>query len=115
MVLNLLENAAYHGKHTTKIRITSKHDGHFVSITISDNGAGISKEKLAKLFAGSLGSYNQNADEHKHMGIGLSVCKSIIKAHGGSMSACNNEQGGASFTFTLPEKENEYGCQDPDR
>ena len=45
------------------------------------------------------------------MGIGLSVCLSIVKAHGGEMTAFNNEQGGATFTFTLPEKENEYAGQ----
>ena len=48
------------------------------------------------------------------MGIGLSVCKSIIKAHGGSMSACNSADGGAVFRFTLPEKENDYEREDFD-
>lgn len=41
------------------------------------------------------------------MGIGLSVCSSIVKAHGGSMSACNVREGGAMFRFTLPLEESE--------
>lgn len=113
VTLNLLENAAYHGQHTTRIRVSAERCRPMVMITVSDNGAGIAKEKLPHLFSGEIDSA-VSADSHKHMGIGLSVCKSIIKAHGGQMSAKNNEQGGASFSFTLPEKENEYDNQGSD-
>ena len=112
VVLNLLENAVYHGQHTTRIVLSVSHDGSKVEITVTDNGAGIAKDRLLRLFDGEPGV---SSDSHKHMGIGLSVCKSIIHAHGGTMMACNNENGGASFSFTLPEKENEYGDQNPDR
>ncbi|MEG2252495.1 MAG: ATP-binding protein, partial [Clostridia bacterium] len=116
VVLNLLENAVYHGGHTTRICLSTAHEDGFVCVTVSDNGAGIPKEQLAHVFSGTLSRDMQHsADEQKHMGIGLSVCKSIIGAHGGSMTARNNAQGGASFTFTLLEKENAYGDQDPDR
>lgn len=116
VVLNLLENAVYHGVKTTRITLCARHDGQFVAVTVSDNGAGIPKEKLSRIFSGvPHGEADQSADAQKHMGIGLSVCKSIISAHGGVMTAHNNEQGGASFTFTLPEKENEYGGQNSDR
>lgn len=116
VISNLMENAVYHGKHTTRILIRAERNSNNVVITVSDNGAGISKEKLQKLFEGSSeNSTSKSADSHKHMGIGLSVCKSIIRAHGGQMKAYNNHDGGASFSFTLPEKENEYGCEDPDR
>ena len=40
------------------------------------------------------------------MGIGLSVCHAIIKAHGGNMTACNHPEGGAEFRFTLPLEDN---------
>ena len=113
VTLNLLENAVYHGGHTTRIILGARRSNAYVTVTVSDNGAGISYEKLPHLFSSAIGS-TTNADSHKHMGIGLSVCKSIIKAHGGHMSACNNEQGGASFSFTLPAKENVYGDQNPD-
>ena len=112
---NLMENAVYHGQKTSRIRISAARKGGEVLITVADNGAGIPKEKLHRLFQGTSGSHvEQSTDAHRHMGIGLSVCKSIIKAHGGHMTAFNNEWGGASFCFTLPEKENEYGCQDSD-
>lgn len=111
VVLNLLENAVYHGKHTTRIRLSAARQGHFVLITVSDNGAGIPRDKLPKLFSAMPDS--ASADAQKHMGIGLSVCMSIVRAHGGEMSAMINELGGASVSFTLPEKENEYAGQTP--
>lgn len=115
VVCNILENAVYHGKHTTQITVQAQRDGADVLITIADNGAGIPRDKLAHLFTSAIHSGEGSLpDTHKHMGIGLSACKSIIKAHGGRMTARNNENGGACFYFTLPEKENEYGCENPD-
>lgn len=108
VVLNLLENAVYHGQHTTRIRLIARHMAGYVSITVSDNGAGLARGKQP-LSAAS--SRDEGGDAHKHMGIGLSVCKSIVKAHGGTLEAHNNPQGGADFTFTLPEKENTYGSE----
>jgi len=113
VVLNLLENAVYHGMHTSRIRITAAHDGQRVSVSVSDNGAGIPRDKLPVLFSGAL-SCEHSSDTHRHMGIGLSVCTSIIKAHGGRMTAQNNPSGGATFLFTLVEKEYHDGCQDFD-
>ena len=104
VVLNLLENAVYHGQHTTRIRLSARHGSGYVSVTVSDNGAGLARGRQAL-------APSNASDAHKHMGIGLSVCKSIVRAHGGALEACNNPQGGADFTFTLPEKENTYGSQ----
>lgn len=116
VVLNLLENAVYHGQCTTRIMLNSQHGNGDVTITVSDNGKGIRKDKLPHLFKNTLQSgMNSDADSQKHMGIGLSVCRSIINAHGGTMFAKNNDYGGADFSFTLPEKENEYANQDIDR
>ena len=91
VVLNLLENAVYHGKHTTRIRLSAARQGHFVLITVSDNGAGIPRDKLPKLFSAMPDS--ASADAQKHMGIGLSVCLSIVRAHGGEMAARKQRTG----------------------
>ena len=70
-------------------------------VEVSDNGCGIPKERLRTLFTGVLPA-DAAADSGKHgMGIGLSVCMSIVKAHGGSMSARNTD-GGTVVSFSLP-------------
>lgn len=113
VVLNLMENAVYHGQQTSRLIVSAAGNENVVRVTVSDNGVGIPKEKLAHLFSGTLGS-REHTDSQKHMGIGLSVCKSIIKAHGGNLTAFNNDLGGASFSFTLPQKEHLYGSQNSD-
>ena len=50
VVLNMLENAVYHGKHTTRIRLSAERSGRFVLVTVSDDGAGIPEAKLKTLF-----------------------------------------------------------------
>ena len=65
---------------------------------ITDNGQGIAPEDLPRLFEG----YFVHSDDSRNMGIGLSVCMSIIHAHGGEMTAENVPGAGARFTFTLP-------------
>ena len=70
------------------------------------NVVGIPKEKLSTIFNGGLsGVAHNNFDMKKNMGIGLSVCYTIVKAHGGTMTAENLDLGGACFRFYLPLEE----------
>ena len=74
--------------------------------SVSDNGVGIPKERLSTIFNGGLsGVSHNNFDMKKNMGIGLSVCYTIVKAHGGTMTAENLDLGGACFRFYLPLEE----------
>ena len=69
---------------------------------VSDNGVGVPEEMLGTLFDGSLKhSETSKGDMKRNMGIGLSVCMTIVNAHGGEMRAYNTEQG-AEFLFCLP-------------
>ena len=105
VLINLFDNAVIHG-HCTHIHIVTKCDQKNVIITVTDNGKGISASAMPHLFDGTLLSKGrQNADGRRNMGIGLSVCYSIIQTHGGTMSARNNESGSAEFKFTLPMEE----------
>ena len=73
--------------------------------TVEDDGEGIRKEILPVIFEGSIGGHNENeGDKKRNMGIGLSVCMSIIKAHRGTMKAENRAEGGARMTFMIPLK-----------
>ena len=106
VIMNLLENAAIHGGNVTQIRVCLSREGTNACFAISDNGVGIPKEKLTTIFNGGLsGVSHNNFDMKKNMGIGLSVCYTIVKAHGGTMTAENLDSGGACFRFYLPLEE----------
>ena len=101
LLMNLMDNAAQHGETTTRITISAKKTDNFAEISVRDNGRGIPKNELEHLFDGSLQLGGQAADKTRNMGIGLTVCKTIVLAHGGQISARNLPDGGAEFTFSL--------------
>ena len=103
VVKELLENAVDAGaKHiTVEIR-----DGGMTFIRVTDDGCGIPSERISDLFTGYLDRKASPADGSRHnMGIGLSVCAAIVKAHGSEIFARNNPDGGAEFWFTLEMEE----------
>lgn len=103
VIFNLMDNARTHGCGTTSIKLYARLDGEQAIIGVEDNGKGIAPEALPYLFDGSLQlSGNGSADNTRCMGIGLSVCRTIVEAHGGHIRAENLPQGGARFEFTLP-------------
>jgi two-component system sensor kinase FixL len=70
--------------------------GGFIAVTISDTGSGISDETLLRLFEPFMTTKKEG------MGVGLSICKTIVESHGGAIWARNNPAGGATFVFILP-------------
>ena len=112
VLLNILENAVIHAKGMTKLMLTVytiQGDAYF---EIADNGCGIPKDRLDDLFTGQLyGSQTPSDSRRTGMGIGLSVCSTIIKAHGGEITAENRPQGGACFRFRLEMEEMEHEQQ----
>ena len=108
VIVNILENAVQHAKNMTKISLRVFILGGQAIFEIKDNGCGIKHEKLEHIFTGYYDSNTQAADGQKrNTGIGLSVCATIIKAHGGDITAENIKSGGAVFRFTLSTEENE--------
>lgn len=106
VVMNLMENAVLHGENATEIRIGVEQTGEYACFTVTDNGAGIARDRLQTLFDGTLaGEKSGSFDMKKNMGIGLSVCQTIVRAHGGAITAENCAEGGACFRFYLPIKE----------
>lgn len=106
VIVNILENAIQHAEGMTELILRVFVLGKQDIFEIKDNGCGISKEKLPYIFSGYYENKEEPSDGQKrNTGIGLSVCKTIIKAHGGDISAENIKGGGAVFRFTLDTEE----------
>jgi len=101
VTLNLLLNAfdAMHDCPPDKREIhvrAARDGGRMVEITVADHGAGLTIDKLEKIFQPFY------TTKHDGLGLGLSISRSIIEAHGGRLWADNNPDRGATFYFTLP-------------
>lgn len=102
VVINLVDNAIKYTPKGSSITIkTRKEDGTAV-VSVSDNGDGISDEMKPKVFDMFYSGTNKVADSRRSLGLGLSLCKSIVTAHGGTITVSDNRPHGAIFTFTLP-------------
>lgn len=102
VIINLLENAVQHAIGMTRLSLkVFAIDGKAI-FEIADDGCGIEKDRLERIFMGYYDAREQSADsKNRNSGIGLSVCSAIIKAHGGSIKAENARDGGAVFRFAL--------------
>ena len=104
VIINLLENAAVHAGSDSPIIFTVSDSSDSICFSVRDFGIGIPEEKLSTLFDGSDYEASKTSDAHKGMGIGLSICKTIITAHHGTITACNHDNG-AEFIFNLPKED----------
>ena len=102
VLLNLLENAVFHAKGMTKLMLSVSLVGDKAVFEVADNGCGISEDALQRIFTGSYEKSAAPVDgTRSNMGIGLSVCAAIVKAHGSDITAENRSGGGAVFRFAL--------------
>lgn len=112
VIINILENAVHHAGDFTRLSLKAFVLGGKAIFEISDNGRGIDKDRLDSIFAGYYEKDEETADTQKrNAGIGLSVCATIIKAHGGTITAENAKDGGAVFRFDLATEEAETNDQ----
>ena len=106
VLMNLLENAVLHAKGMTRLIFRVRTVGSHAVFEIEDDGCGIAPELLDRLFEGYQERTEEPADgKRNNMSIGLSVCATIIRAHGGSIKAENRRDGGARFSFSLEMEE----------
>lgn len=104
VIINLVENATIHSGSSLPVDLTVTCTDKQVDFCVRDYGRGISPKKLETLFDGSCYEPESSFDGHKGMGIGLSICKTIITAHNGTITVANHEKG-CQFTFSLPRQE----------
>jgi len=100
VLVNLIHNAMHAVQDLPAqrrcIELASVRAGQGVRITVADHGPGIPAERLDQVFAPF---YTSKPDG---LGLGLSICRTIVEAHGGAIAVDNRAGGGAAFTFTLP-------------
>ena len=103
VLTNLLENAAVHGKTTANIMVRVTISAGRAKFAVEDDGEGIPPDALPCLFEDKpRGAAPVDSNGRHNMGIGLTVCRTIVKTHGGDMTAANRPGGGAVFWFDLP-------------
>ena len=101
VLINLLENAVLHSKSQQPVSCYVQDSADSVYFHVRDYGIGIAPDKQKNLFDGTAYTGNLSSDSSKGMGIGLSICKTIITAHKGHIDAVNCGQG-TDFYFSLP-------------
>ncbi len=107
VIMNILENAVRHGEDLTYINIKVRTLGDRAIFEISNDGKAIPREIIDHVFTGYYEKKNKPVDSKEGMGIGLSVCHSIIKAHGGDITVENLKPKGCCFRFWLGLEANE--------
>ncbi len=102
VLINLIDNAIKYTPAGSLIEIhTGQKDG-WVTVSVSDDGPGIPDAQKPRVFDMFYTGANQIADSRRSLGLGLSLCKSIVTAHGGTIRVTDHEPRGTEFIFTLP-------------
>ena len=100
---NLFSNAARHSPESCPIRVAAEHDRAEVAISVSDEGSGVTPERLPHLFRKHAVVDDGGGAQGRGTGLGLAICKGLVEAHGGRIRAESPGPGqGTRFTFTLP-------------
>jgi signal transduction histidine kinase len=103
VLINLLSNAIKFVKPKEgEVRVTAYRLDQYLTVNVSDNGPGISKEEQQRLFDKFYQAKNQTRKKPEGSGLGLAICKSIIEMHQGRIWVESEEGHGARFVFTLP-------------
>jgi signal transduction histidine kinase len=100
LIINAVEAMTEVDEGSRRLLIGTREGSDGLLVTVQDSGPGIGQESLDKLFDAF---YTTNPDG---MGMGLSICRSIVEAHGGRLSAGSHDGPGATFQFTLPHGQN---------
>jgi len=108
LVNNLVDNAVKYAKENTplRIRITTQSNEKAITIRVEDNGIGMNKETVKRVFERFYRAHTGNIHNVKGFGLGLSYVKTMIQAHEGSISVDSTLGKGSTFTVQLPLKKN---------
>ncbi|MBQ7345909.1 MAG: sensor histidine kinase KdpD [Oscillospiraceae bacterium] len=102
VIINLVDNAIKYTPAGSHIAVSSRSENGMAVICVTDNGNGIADSEKENVFQMFYTGSSSVADSRRSLGLGLSLCKSIVDAHGGQISVSDNQPSGAVFAFTLP-------------
>ena len=102
VLINLVDNAIKYTPPGSVIDIRTEEKDGWVEVSVADNGPGIPDEQKLHVFDMFYSGANRLADSRRSLGLGLSLCRSIVAAHGGSIAVRDNQPHGAVFTLTIP-------------
>ena len=102
VIINIVDNAIKYTPKGSNILIKTWKQGDKAIISIADNGDGIPDDMKERVFDMFYSGANKIADSRRSLGLGLSLCKSIVNAHGGKIAVSDNTPHGTVFTITLP-------------
>lgn len=102
LLVNLLENAVYYGKENGMVKVTLSKNGKMIEGIVEDNGIGISEEDLVHIWERFYRADSARSTD-SHSGLGLSMVKWIVEAHGGTIRAESRLGEGTRFIFEIPE------------
>ena len=105
VLVNLLDNSANYTPEGSIIMVSLNKTDNNVVFEVSDNGQGILEEDLPHMFERMYSRHSRAYGTRRGFGLGLSICKSIVEAHGGNISIKNTEPHGTSVVFSIPAKE----------
>ena len=105
VVINIVDNAIKYTPPGSTITISTEKRQDKVVVKIADDGPGVPDEAKPRIFDMFYTGAGKIADSRRSLGLGLALCKSIIDAHGGTLSVSDNKPHGAVFTFTLQAEE----------
>ena len=102
---NIVDNAIKYTPVGSNIKSLTEREGDKAVIHIADDGPGIPDDVKPHIFDMFYSGANKVADSRRSLGLGLSLCKSIVTVHGGTLTVKDNQPQGTIFTFTLPAEE----------
>ncbi len=108
VVTNLIDNAYRHGNSQEKVELDVSMCEQYVEISVQDYGKGLPAEKLERLFSGIHDHQQQGGDAGRGLGLGMSICKTIVEAHKGKIFAETVPGKGLRVTFQLPLEEDSF-------